>query len=135
MSANNDKRIQSIDSIETYASVTSKEMVYKKECIKCNNIKECKNSSVKWSDSGRFLKAQVNFFLSFLCILFFTYFWRLKITNRAFKKFPGPLHFTVLSFLQYLNNYFGQLILNQYIISKYLFRSTNLKPMYMFRRA
>ena len=43
LSANDDKRIQSIDSIETYASGTSKETVYKKECIKRNNIKECKN--------------------------------------------------------------------------------------------
>ena len=28
---------------------------------------------------------------------FFTYFWHLKITNRAFKKFPGPHYFTLLS--------------------------------------
>ena len=86
-------------------------------------------SSVKRSDPGHFFRAHGKFFLLFLYA--FTYFWQLKITNRAFKKFPRSLHFTQLSFLQYLNNYLGQtnlkhilnnylgqLILNQYIISK-----------------
>ena len=35
---NDDKRIQSIDSIETYACGTSKDVVSQKEVIKCNNI-------------------------------------------------------------------------------------------------
>ena len=38
LSSNDDKRIQSIDSIETYASETSKDVVIEKEVIKCNNI-------------------------------------------------------------------------------------------------
>ena len=37
-------RIQSIDSIETYAYGTSKDLVSEKEVIKCNNIiKQYKN--------------------------------------------------------------------------------------------
>ena len=36
MSVNNDKRIQSIESIETYAYGTNEEMVQRKEEIKCN---------------------------------------------------------------------------------------------------
>ena len=35
---NDDKRRQSIDSTETYAHQTSKDLVCKKEEIKCNNI-------------------------------------------------------------------------------------------------
>ena len=35
---NDDKRIQSIDSIETYAYETSKDLVSNKQGIKCNNI-------------------------------------------------------------------------------------------------
>ena len=43
-SVNDDSRIQSIDSIETYAYGTSKDLVCKKEEIKFNNItKEFKN--------------------------------------------------------------------------------------------
>ena len=43
-SSNDDKRMQSIDSIETYAYGTSKDPVSEKEEIKCNNrIKRCKN--------------------------------------------------------------------------------------------
>ena len=38
LSSNDNKRIQSIDSIETYASETSKDVVIEKEVIKCNNI-------------------------------------------------------------------------------------------------
>ena len=38
LSSNNDKRIQSIDSIETHAYGTSKNLVIKKEMIKCNII-------------------------------------------------------------------------------------------------
>ena len=36
--SNDDKRIQSIDSVETYAFGTSKDIVCQKEEIKCNNI-------------------------------------------------------------------------------------------------
>ena len=38
-SSNDDKRMQSIDSIETYAYEMRKDLVYEKEEIKCNNIK------------------------------------------------------------------------------------------------
>ena len=38
LSSNDNKRMQSIDSIETYAYGTSKDLVSKKEDIKCNNI-------------------------------------------------------------------------------------------------
>ena len=38
LTANDDKRMQSTDSIETYAYGTSKDLVRKKEKIKCNNI-------------------------------------------------------------------------------------------------
>ena len=45
LSSNDDKRRQSIDSIETYGYGTSKDLVSEKEEIKCNNkIKWCK----KW---------------------------------------------------------------------------------------
>ena len=44
VSCNDDKRIQSINSIETYAYGMNKDLVYKKEEIKCNNImKQYKN--------------------------------------------------------------------------------------------
>ena len=44
LSSNDDKRMQSIDSIETYAYGTSKDQVSEKEEIKCNNIiKQYKN--------------------------------------------------------------------------------------------
>ena len=44
MSANDDKRIQSINSVETYAYGTSKDLGCKKEETKCNNIiKQYKN--------------------------------------------------------------------------------------------
>ena len=44
LSANDDKRIQSIDSIETYAIGTSKDLACKNRKIKCNNIiKQYKN--------------------------------------------------------------------------------------------
>ena len=40
----NDKRVQSIDLIETYVYGTRKDLVCKKEEIKCNNIiKQYKN--------------------------------------------------------------------------------------------
>ena len=40
--SNDEKRMQSIDSIKTYAYVTSKDRVSEKEEIKCNNImKQC----------------------------------------------------------------------------------------------
>ena len=38
LSANNDKRIKSIDSIETYAYETSKDLIYQKEETKSSNI-------------------------------------------------------------------------------------------------
>ena len=38
LSANDNKRIQSIDSIETYAYGISKDPVCKEEEIKCNNV-------------------------------------------------------------------------------------------------
>ena len=38
LSSNDDKRIQSIDLIETYTYRTSKDLVSEKEEIKCNNI-------------------------------------------------------------------------------------------------
>ena len=44
LSSNDDKRMQWIDSIETYAYGSSKDLLIKKEEIKCNNlIKRCKN--------------------------------------------------------------------------------------------
>ena len=44
LSSNDDKRMQSIDSIETYAYGTSKDLVSEKEEAKCNNIvKQFKN--------------------------------------------------------------------------------------------
>ena len=44
LSSNEDKGMQSIDSIEKYAYGTSKDLVRKKEEIKCNNIiKQYKN--------------------------------------------------------------------------------------------
>ena len=44
LSSNNHKRIQSIDSIETYAYGMSQDLVSEKEEIKCNNI-------IKWYKS------------------------------------------------------------------------------------
>ena len=38
LSSNDDKRMQSIESIETYEYGTSKDIVSEKEYIKCNNI-------------------------------------------------------------------------------------------------
>ena len=38
LNSNDDKRIQSIDWVETYAFGTSKDIVCQKEEIKCNNI-------------------------------------------------------------------------------------------------
>ena len=38
LSLNDDQRIQSINSIETYAHGTSKDLLCKKEKIKCHNI-------------------------------------------------------------------------------------------------
>ena len=38
LSSNDEKRMQSIDSTETYAYETSKDLVSEKEEIKCNNI-------------------------------------------------------------------------------------------------
>ena len=44
LSANDDKRIQSIDSVETYAYGTNEETLHQKEDIKCNSIiKECES--------------------------------------------------------------------------------------------
>ena len=45
LSLNDDKRMQSIDLIETYAYGTSKDLVNEKEGIKCNHlIKKYKNN-------------------------------------------------------------------------------------------
>ena len=45
LSSNDDKRVQFIDSIETYAYGTSKDLVSEKEVIKCNKIiKQYKNA-------------------------------------------------------------------------------------------
>ena len=38
LSSNNDKRIQSIDSIKTHAFGTRKDLLSEKEMLKCNNI-------------------------------------------------------------------------------------------------
>ena len=38
LSSNDDKRMQPIDSVETYAYGTSKDLVSEKEEIKCKNI-------------------------------------------------------------------------------------------------
>ena len=38
LSSNNGKRMQSVDSIEIYGYGTSKDLISKKEEIKCNNI-------------------------------------------------------------------------------------------------
>ena len=38
LSSNDDERMQSIDSIETYAYGMSKDLVIEKEEIKCNNV-------------------------------------------------------------------------------------------------
>ena len=38
LNSNDDKRMQSIDSIETYAYGTSKYLANEKKVIKCNNI-------------------------------------------------------------------------------------------------
>ena len=46
MSANNDKRIQSIYSTETYAHGTSKDLVCRD--IKCNNIIKQKRYNLLW---------------------------------------------------------------------------------------
>lgn len=44
LSANNDKRVQSIDSTKTYACGTSKDILHENEEIKCNNLlKKAKN--------------------------------------------------------------------------------------------
>ena len=40
LSSNDDKRMQSIDSIETYAYGTSQDLVSDKEKIKCSNIRK-----------------------------------------------------------------------------------------------
>ena len=40
LSSNDDKRMDSIDSIKTYAYGMSKDLVSEKEVIKCNNIKD-----------------------------------------------------------------------------------------------
>ena len=46
-SSNDDKRMQSIDQIETYACGTRKDLVSEKEEIKCSNIiKDRKNDQI-----------------------------------------------------------------------------------------
>ena len=47
LSANNDKRIWSVDSIETYAYGTTKDLKCKEDDIKCNNTtKQYKNDEL-----------------------------------------------------------------------------------------
>ena len=46
LSSNNDKRIQSIDSIESYVYGASKDLVSDKKEIKCNNKKMIKFNDV-----------------------------------------------------------------------------------------
>ena len=68
------------------------------------------------------------FFVISMCP--FLHIFDTYVTNRAFKKFSGLLHFTLLSFLQYLNNYLGQLInlkhITQYL-NNYLGQLINLE--------
>ena len=66
---------------------------------------------------------------------FFIFLTLKKLEIETLKSALGRSISHYYHFFQYLNNYLGQLIVNQYIISKQLFRSTNLKPMYMFRGA
>ena len=48
LTRNDDKRIQSVNSVETYPYGTSNYLVCKKEKVKCNNIiKQYKNDDVK----------------------------------------------------------------------------------------
>ena len=55
-------------------------------------------------------RPQGKFFLSFPCTLF-SYFLDLKNYKlRSLRSDPGSLHFPLLSFLQYLNNYLGPTI-------------------------
>ena len=47
LSSNDDKRMQSVDSIETYAYGMRKDLVIEKEEVKCNNIiKQYKNDQL-----------------------------------------------------------------------------------------
>ena len=49
LSSNDDKRVQSIDSIETYAYGANNDPVIEKDEIKCNNIiKRYKNDLLWW---------------------------------------------------------------------------------------
>ena len=58
MSANYDKRIQSIDSIETYTYRMSKDLVCKKEEIKKSNIiKQYKNVELSLHCKKRYQRA------------------------------------------------------------------------------
>ena len=47
LSSNDDKRMQSVDSIETYSYRTRKDVVNEKEEIKCNNIIKLINNIIK----------------------------------------------------------------------------------------
>ena len=51
LSVNDDKRIQSIDSIEIYGYETSKDLVCKREEIKCNDI--IKQEMINFNDVTR----------------------------------------------------------------------------------
>ena len=49
LSSNDDKRMQSIELVETYAYGTSKDLINEKEEIKCNSIiKPCKSDWLWW---------------------------------------------------------------------------------------
>ena len=78
----------------------------------------CQISSVKKRDPVHFLKSQGKVFLSFLCTFFFIILTPKKIEIETLKSALGRSISHYYHFLQYLNNYLGQLILNQYIISK-----------------
>ena len=50
LSSNDDKRMQSIDSIERYSCGSSKDLVSKKEEIKCSNIIDRYKKKINFDD-------------------------------------------------------------------------------------
>ena len=50
LSSNDDKRMQSIDSTETYSCGSSKDLVSKKEEIKCSNIIDRYKKKINFDD-------------------------------------------------------------------------------------
>ena len=53
ISSNDDKRMQTIDSIEIYAYRRSKDLVGKREEIKCNNIVKQHKKWLTWCYGGK----------------------------------------------------------------------------------